>query len=68
MRKRNENKWPINERYAVSYQEAADFFSIGTSAARQLAREAGACIKIGRTVRVRLPKMIEYIDNHYEGA
>lgn len=49
----------------LSVADAALVFSLGQTAIRKLAKETGAEVRIGRTVRIDRQKMLEGIRNLY---
>jgi excisionase family DNA binding protein len=44
-------------------KEAAEQLSIGRTKVRQLAKEAGAEKKIGKSYRINVTKLLDYVDN-----
>lgn len=54
-----------NQGQLVTISMAADATNLGISTVRHLAIEAGAAIKIGRSFRIDLEKLMKYVRSEY---
>lgn len=54
-----------NEGELLTIQQVCQLSNLGQTAVRQLAREAGADRKIGRSYRINRKKFFEYIEKMY---
>ena len=53
----------VNKKRLVRYKEGAEMYSIGMNKFQQLAKDAGAILKIGRIVLVDLDTFDKYLES-----
>lgn len=65
MRKLKKANTGIDKRY-LTLEDGQERWSLGQTTLRRLAKEAGAWIEIGRSRRIDVPRMDDYLDSMNE--
>ena len=68
MKKGNSKSKITNTSKYGKVSECQELFRMGRDTVRRIAKEAGAIVRVGRTVNVDIQKMIAYIEENYTGS